>query len=68
MIQIKFKVPFLHSKGFERVEQEGECCGVCKQKACIYSAPDNTTHTLQVHLKYSQTFPQPSISPVNEPS
>ncbi|XDV53248.1 hypothetical protein PO909_021805, partial [Leuciscus waleckii] len=36
------------AEGFERVEQEGECCGVCKQKACIYTAPDNTTHTLQV--------------------
>ncbi|XP_016322227.1 mucin-2-like isoform X13 [Sinocyclocheilus anshuiensis] len=36
------------AEGFERVEQEGECCGTCKQISCIYTAPDNTTHTLQV--------------------
>lgn len=53
---MKFKVLFLHSKGFERVEQEGECCGTCKQTACIYTAPDNTTHTLKVHLKTFSNF------------
>ncbi|KAL1247267.1 hypothetical protein QQF64_022643 [Cirrhinus molitorella] len=36
------------AEGFEHVEQVGECCGTCKQKSCIYTAPDNTTHTLQV--------------------
>ncbi|KAK9952106.1 hypothetical protein ABG768_017964 [Culter alburnus] len=34
-------------KGYENVKQEGECCGTCKQYACIYTASDNTTHTLK---------------------
>ncbi|XP_039521923.1 mucin-2 isoform X5 [Pimephales promelas] len=34
-------------QGYERVEQDGECCGTCNQNACIHTAPDNTTHTLK---------------------
>ncbi|XP_056095225.1 mucin-2-like [Rhinichthys klamathensis goyatoka] len=34
-------------EGYEQVEQDGECCGTCNQNACIYTAPDNTTHTLK---------------------
>ncbi|ROL54622.1 Mucin-5B [Anabarilius grahami] len=34
-------------EGYENVEQEGECCGTCKPNACIYTAPDNTTHFLK---------------------
>uniref|UniRef100_A0A672NXN1 VWFD domain-containing protein n=1 Tax=Sinocyclocheilus grahami TaxID=75366 RepID=A0A672NXN1_SINGR len=40
----------------QRVEQEGECCGTCKQISCIYTAPDNTTHTLQVYIKTFTNF------------
>lgn len=53
---------FLHSKGYEDVEHEGECCGTCKQNACIYTAPDNTTHFLKVQ---SQTFLYTFSSPDN---
>ncbi|XP_067236755.1 mucin-2 [Chanodichthys erythropterus] len=35
------------SKGYENVKHKGECCGTCKQNACIYTASDNTTHTLK---------------------
>ncbi|XP_077066319.1 uncharacterized protein LOC143720620 [Siphateles boraxobius] len=34
-------------EGYETVKQDGECCGTCLQNACIYTAPDNTTHTLK---------------------
>ncbi|XP_058622662.1 mucin-2 isoform X2 [Onychostoma macrolepis] len=37
---------------FEYVKGEGECCGTCRQSCCIYNAPDNTTHTLQVQEAY----------------
>uniref|UniRef100_A0A8C2HZH2 Mucin-2 n=1 Tax=Cyprinus carpio TaxID=7962 RepID=A0A8C2HZH2_CYPCA len=44
---------FLFFKGFEYVKKEGECCGSCRQVACIYDAPDKTRHVLKVkvHLK-----------------
>ncbi|XP_067293140.1 intestinal mucin-like protein [Pseudorasbora parva] len=45
------KCPYLSSKdcgpGFEYVKKDGECCGSCTQTACIYDAPDNTTHVLK---------------------
>ncbi|XP_077066438.1 mucin-5AC-like [Siphateles boraxobius] len=34
-------------EGYETVKQDGECCGTCLQNACIYTAPDNTAHTLK---------------------
>ncbi|XP_067292702.1 mucin-2 [Pseudorasbora parva] len=34
--------------GFKYVKKDGECCGECTQVACVYVAPDATTHTLQV--------------------
>ncbi|XP_018981714.2 intestinal mucin-like protein [Cyprinus carpio] len=37
---------------FEYVKEEGECCGTCRQSCCIYNAPDNTKHTLQVQEAY----------------
>ncbi|KAL1247266.1 hypothetical protein QQF64_022642 [Cirrhinus molitorella] len=40
------------SDGFERVKQEGECCGTCKQNSCIYTGPDNTTQILKSGEKY----------------
>ncbi|XP_067236751.1 uncharacterized protein [Chanodichthys erythropterus] len=33
--------------GFEYVIKEGECCGSCRQVACIYDAPDKTRQTLK---------------------
>ncbi|XP_048010437.1 intestinal mucin-like protein [Megalobrama amblycephala] len=38
---------------FEYVKQEGECCGSCQQKCCIYDAPDKTTHNLQDREAYN---------------
>ncbi|XP_051740701.1 mucin-2-like isoform X3 [Ctenopharyngodon idella] len=44
--------PYLSSHecepGFEYVKKEGECCGECRQMACVYDAPDNNTQTLKV--------------------
>ncbi|XP_051740699.1 intestinal mucin-like protein isoform X1 [Ctenopharyngodon idella] len=46
------KCPYLSSQdcgpGFEYVKKEGECCGECRQMACVYDAPDNNTQTLKV--------------------
>ncbi|XP_043084737.1 mucin-2-like [Puntigrus tetrazona] len=33
--------------GFEYIKKEGECCGSCRQVACIYDAPDKTRHILK---------------------
>ncbi|XP_058622663.1 mucin-2-like isoform X1 [Onychostoma macrolepis] len=33
--------------GFLPVKQEGECCEICRQNSCFYTAPDNTTHILK---------------------
>uniref|UniRef100_A0A673MPX9 VWFD domain-containing protein n=1 Tax=Sinocyclocheilus rhinocerous TaxID=307959 RepID=A0A673MPX9_9TELE len=42
--------------GFEYVKKDGECCGSCRQVACIYDAPDKTRHVLKVHLKIFSNF------------
>uniref|UniRef100_A0A9J7XUM0 Mucin 2.2, oligomeric mucus/gel-forming n=1 Tax=Cyprinus carpio carpio TaxID=630221 RepID=A0A9J7XUM0_CYPCA len=39
--------------GFEYVKKEGECCGSCRQVACIYDAPDKTRHVLKDGKEYS---------------
>ncbi|XP_056307686.1 intestinal mucin-like protein [Danio aesculapii] len=41
--------------GFQYVKKDGECCGSCVQVACIYDAPDKTTHVLQEGLRYNFT-------------
>ncbi|XP_051545118.1 mucin-2-like [Myxocyprinus asiaticus] len=42
------------AEGFERVKQEGKCCGTCKQIACVFDAPDNTRHILKVGEFYNE--------------
>ncbi|XP_026057610.1 mucin-2-like, partial [Carassius auratus] len=51
----KTECPYLSSfdcgPGFEYMRKEGECCGSCRQVACIYDAPDKTRHVLKVHFQ-----------------
>uniref|UniRef100_UPI0037E7A551 mucin-2-like n=1 Tax=Semicossyphus pulcher TaxID=241346 RepID=UPI0037E7A551 len=44
------------SEGFEYQAVPEECCGKCVQKSCFLTAPDNTTHIIEVN----KTFVLPS--------
>ncbi|XP_016384064.1 mucin-5B-like [Sinocyclocheilus rhinocerous] len=52
----KTECPYLSSfdcgPGFEYVKKDGECCGSCRQVACIYDAPDKTRHVLKDGKQY----------------
>ncbi|XP_043083631.1 intestinal mucin-like protein [Puntigrus tetrazona] len=50
---------------FKYVKEEGDCCGTCKQSCCIYNAPDNTRHTLQVQEAYKYKCTTATCSRVN---
>ncbi|XP_016322211.1 intestinal mucin-like protein [Sinocyclocheilus anshuiensis] len=52
----KTECPYLSSfdcgPGFEYGKKDGECCGSCRQVACIYDAPDKTRHVLKDGKQY----------------
>ncbi|XP_073687674.1 intestinal mucin-like protein [Garra rufa] len=53
----KTECPYLSSfdcgPGFEYVKKEDECCGTCRQVACIYDAPDKTKQILKAGMEYN---------------
>lgn len=38
----------LPPQGFEYREQNGQCCGVCVQQACVVNTSDSSTHLFYV--------------------
>ncbi|KAM9860597.1 mucin-5B-like [Aulostomus maculatus] len=40
------------SEGYEYQREPARCCGTCVQKSCIVTAPDDTTHAIQVNATY----------------
>ncbi|XDV53255.1 hypothetical protein PO909_021811, partial [Leuciscus waleckii] len=61
--------PYLSSQdcgpGQSYVKKDGECCGECIQRQCIYDAPDNTRHTLQDREGYKFKCTTASCREVN---
>ncbi|KAL1247257.1 hypothetical protein QQF64_022633, partial [Cirrhinus molitorella] len=53
----KTECPYLSSfdcgPGFNYVRKEEECCGTCRQVACIYDAPDKTRQILKEGKEYN---------------
>ncbi|KAM6980471.1 intestinal mucin-like protein [Aplochiton taeniatus] len=41
------------TQGYEYQSVYGQCCGNCVQISCVFTTPDNATHTLQVNENWS---------------
>ncbi|KAK2853380.1 hypothetical protein Q5P01_006041 [Channa striata] len=41
------------SEGYEYQVTSDKCCGTCVQKSCVFTTPDNTTHTIAVNSTFT---------------
>ncbi|XP_051545276.1 mucin-2-like [Myxocyprinus asiaticus] len=51
--------------GSEYVKQEGDCCGTCKPRGCVYYAKDNTSHVLKNGEEYIENCTSVTCHEIN---